>query len=925
MQVHHTVSEVEVLLEKFSGLQAQVKELKSSPLCPLNTSTDLAEAVSKMRISAKESISKKKQDVCQLDQELGSLQATSKSCQESWMTKISSAKAQIEDAMVALSLKEDRLTKVNSDLNLKTKKMDKLSEDLLSMKEQLVLLNKALADNKKSNAEKVSEKRRNIKARKEEVDNLEASNKRKGDNLERRRKEADEKKRLSAKLTKQLDQRRQEVKEKEEAVRGLKDELRQALDQVKELKVKASVKGKLDRDLEMLREDLKACNDKKRILEKELKNFSKVKQLKDASDQEKSNLEGRLKLLMDKDESYLEDLNLWKDRLQESEETGGVLLAQVREVKVKIEGNTDELHKVQSSLTEENQTNAKLTSTLAELGKKVEDVNLRKRNLSLEEESVHSETALVQQEKSNLCSRSESLADFIHKLEEEKVALTEELNKVVNNEDKLKKKIEKIECSQISLSESFKKLSNDVEEKEKREQEIASKLAEKKESKKKLADEVKNLKIATSLGEEKLKALLQKEEELTEEMGTLKKKKEKDERVMKSLDKPIKELAESEKSIESLENEIKRIKEEYNRVRSEEEALSERIESLNNEMVGMKEEDSAASLALTTAEEEVNHLRKSIALKEGELSSMKEADIQEDKAVEEMEHKRLAVEAEILQLQNLTKEEGEKYRTTLDQKSKAHTERCKPLEENRTAILKRIAEIEESVKKVDVKVKTQKAKRNKVGTSVNEKSKKSKLNAKKVSEDLADVESQILNVERKIEEQNRQNSALQNEVERLHYVNQIFDDKSDDDEVKPRKFSSVSSSANAKRKLTNSKPDLDVFDMDCSSGDSQPSQNRPPTTPVRNSKLLPSILSSSTNNSINKRPTLASMLESGKAPSEKPRRLNNMGDLPTPPKKALLDRNQSSQKKGNERRKQNTQENKSNVDLDFFELTSQSQ
>ena len=488
-----------------------------------------------------------------------------------------------------------------------------------------------------------------------------------------------------------------------------------------------------------------------------------------------------------------------------------------------------------------------------------------------------------------------------------------------------KKKIEMIESSRISLSESIQKLNNDIEEKEKKEREIASKLAEKKEIKKKLADQVKNLKTATSLGEEKMKALLQKEVELTKEMGILKKKEDKDERMLKSLEKPNKELAEAEKNIESLENEIKSTKEEYHRVRSEEEALSERIETLNNEMVGMKEEDDAASITLAATEEEVNQLRKSIALKEGELSSLKELGIQEDKAVEEMEQKRLAVEAEIHQLRNLEKEEGEKYRITLDQKSKAHTERCKPLEENRTAILKRIAEIEEAVKKVDVNVKTQKAKRNKVGISVNEKSKKSTLNAKKVFGDLAHVESQIMDVERKIEDQNRKNSVLQNEFERLQYVNQIFDDKSDDDEIKPRKFSSVSSSANAKRKLTNSKPDLDVFDMDCSSGDSQPSQLHPPTTPVRNSKLLPSILSSLTNNSIKKKPTIASMLESGKAPSEKPRRSDHLVDLPTPPKKSLLDQRQSSQRKGNMRRKETTQEHKSNVDLDFFELTSQSQ
>ena len=71
-------------MEKFSGLQAQVKELTSSPLCPQNMGSEdgLAEAVSKMRIVAMDSISKKRREIGQLDQELDSLGATSKSCQE---------------------------------------------------------------------------------------------------------------------------------------------------------------------------------------------------------------------------------------------------------------------------------------------------------------------------------------------------------------------------------------------------------------------------------------------------------------------------------------------------------------------------------------------------------------------------------------------------------------------------------------------------------------------------------------------------------------------------------------------------------------------------------------------------------------------------------------------------------------------------
>ena len=215
-------------------------------------------------------------------------------------------------------------------------------------------------------------------------------------------------------------------------------------------------------------------------------------------------------------------------------------------------------------------------------------------------------------------------------------------------------------------------------------------------------DEVKESKETTALNEERLKALVQKEEELIKEMGILKRKEEKEERRLKSLKKPDDELADAEKSIETLEKEIKTTQEEYSRVRSEEEALSERIESLNHEMIGMREEEKSTSAELSAAEKEVNQLRKCIEIREGELSSLKKSNIQEDEAVEETEKKRLVVETDIQQLRNLKKEESEKYRVTLDQKAKAHSERCKPLEENRTAILKRIAEIEETMKKVDV-------------------------------------------------------------------------------------------------------------------------------------------------------------------------------------------------------------------------------
>ena len=205
------------------------------------------------------------------------------------------------------------------------------------------------------------------------------------------------------------------------------------------------------------------------------------------------------------------------------------------------------------------------------------------------------------------------------------------------------------------------------------------------------------------------------------------------------------------------------------------------------------------------------------------------------------------------------------------------------------------------------------------------KTKKSNLNAKKASGELAKVESQIVGVERKIEDQNHKNSVLEKQVERLNYVNQTNDDKSDDDEIKPRKFA-VLSSANVKRKLTDSKPDLDVFNVDnCSGGEFQASQFNLPSTPASKSKLLPSVLSS-TNNSSKKKPTLASMIEGdGDKTSSGRSRISGKFGLPTPPKKPLLDQNQSPMKIDNMRRNRTSQEKEISPGLDFFELTSQSQ
>ena len=118
----------------------------------------------------------------------------------------------------------------------------------------------------------------------------------------------------------------------------------------------------------------------------------------------------------------------------------------------------------------------------------------QKKDLALREERVRSETVFVQKEKSTLCSRSESLADSIRKLQEEKDVFIEELNQVVEQEENIKEKMEHSEGNRISLSESRQKLNYEIEEKDRLEQELSSKIAEKKELKKKLCNEVEDLK-----------------------------------------------------------------------------------------------------------------------------------------------------------------------------------------------------------------------------------------------------------------------------------------------------------------------------------------------------------------------------------------------------------------------------------------------
>merc|ERR1712048_150127 len=175
---------------------------------------------------------------------------------------------------------------------------------------------------------------------------------------------------------------------------------------------------------------------------------------------------------------------------------------------------------------------------------------------------------------------------------------------------------------------------------------------------------------------------------------------------------------------------------------------------------------------------------------------------------------------DIKDLENLKSTETSKFRAKLEEKSRKFAEVCKPHEEDRKAILQRIAEIEEEMKKVDVKIKTKTAQKRKDKL---EKLKKVKESDKKSSNTLKDVQAQI-------EAQNKRNSNLQKLID-VSNASALKIDDSDDEDINPRR--SHVGSSKTKRKLVDNL-DIDVFDFETE----KIPLNLVPSTPLNIKKLL---------------------------------------------------------------------------------------
>merc|ERR1712029_300381 len=105
-------------------------------------------------------------------------------------------------------------------------------------------------------------------------------------------------------------------------------------------------KEKIEQDLEMLKEDVEAVQDRNTKLEKEIAKLSKVRQLNSECEQEKVNLLARMELLKNKNRNYLEDLKGNQDLLSD----GNVTLDQLKTKNSVFESDINNLENVLGGL-----------------------------------------------------------------------------------------------------------------------------------------------------------------------------------------------------------------------------------------------------------------------------------------------------------------------------------------------------------------------------------------------------------------------------------------------------------------------------------------------------------------------------------------------------------------------------------------------
>ena len=562
-----------------------------------------------------------------------------------------------------------------------------------------------------------------------------------------------------------LEEKKHDKALKENELKGMIENLEKEIRNVNNLEEQTTGKEKIEQDLEMLKEDVEAVQDRNTKLEKEIAKLTKVKQLSAECEQEKVNLLARMELLKNKNRNYLEDLKGNQDLLSD----GNVTLDQLKTKNSVFESDIIKLENVIDGLTgkkEEMKLKYVRTKTISEELKTEIALKTSKKDQLLKELNK------VSSESEALTGKGNALKLGFDIHEKERGNLQTDIKTYKSNNIEISQELT-IKSSKLS---KIKGMANDNEQKVAEiEKELKSKVFKINEDTEKISmlkdrnDEIDSesdsLKASKGSKEDELQLSNQKGEKLEEELKGLKfDLKNKEIACLVNSGADNEEISAKQRSLEEVKEKVAKAQEEIERFKFDEASITLQIEDVNSaqktekmKLDNLKDSNVIINDEIEKLKESMNNLKTEI-----NVATLKKAE--HDEAHRNAKLKISNLEKERESLDEAKKSLNDKFKLMIDDKAKFHAEACRPLDEEWKSYNGKIEDLVESLRKVEIKIKTQDALNKKEAT---EKLAKANSQEKEASKKICVLRNNLEELRRKIEHQNRSNSVLSRDVERL--------------------------------------------------------------------------------------------------------------------------------------------------------------
>ena len=285
MKIGYSERELQVLFGQFQEVEAMFQALKiDDSSLPQPSSSDkfaeLISSVSKLRNEALQSFLQKKEEFDQISRQVSNLKVSGEEELHQLDLEIASLKEKIDVESLQKMKVEEQLSQAEEVFSSLQTQEGTLKLKIQSQTEELETLDQKSKEINDLYVGKIEEKRLNIEKLIKRNKDLEERKLKLKCNLEEKKAALIEANKVKTMTVEELENCQKEMTLKEKNISDLKAKLSSQVKEIDELKVKTACESNLQRELDFLKEEVKASNDKKQSLEKELSNYSKVLQQK---------------------------------------------------------------------------------------------------------------------------------------------------------------------------------------------------------------------------------------------------------------------------------------------------------------------------------------------------------------------------------------------------------------------------------------------------------------------------------------------------------------------------------------------------------------------------------------------------------------------------------------------------------------------